>query len=74
MPAQNTLYPEQQRKWISEALCYAENKGVLVIVPAQENSVDLEEYTFYPNRWMTGEKELTNLLVVSSSDKNGNLL
>ena len=72
LPAQNTLYPEQQRKWISEALCYAENKGVLVIVPAQENSVDLEEYTFYPNRWMTGEKELTNLLVVSSSDKNGN--
>lgn len=72
LPAQNTLYPEVQRGWISEALLYAESKGVLVIVPAQENSVDLAEYTFYPNRWMAGKKELTNLMVVSSSDKNGN--
>lgn len=72
LPRQNTLYPETQKGWISEALRYAESKGVLVIAPAQENSVDLSEYTFYPNRWMAGEKELTNLMVVSSSDKNGN--
>lgn len=69
---QNTLYPEVQREWIAEALRYAESKGVLVIVPTQENAVDLETYTFYPNRWMAGGKELTNLMVVSSSDKNGN--
>lgn len=72
LPGQNTLYPEAQKGWISEALRYAESKGVLVIVPALENSVDLSEYEFYPNRRMAGEKELTNLMVVSASDKHGN--
>lgn len=72
LPCQNTLYPENQRKWISDALCYAESKGVLVMVPTSEYSADLSKYTFFPNRWMAGEKELTNLMVVGSSDKNGN--
>ena len=69
---QNTLYPENQKKWISEALKYAESKGVFVVTPAWEAAQDLSVVTYYPNRWMTGERELTNLMVVSSSDKNGN--
>ncbi len=72
LPQQNSLYPEAQKKWMSEALRYAESKGVLVIVPAWELSYDLAKVTFYPNRWMDGAKELTNLIVVSASDKNGN--
>lgn len=72
LPQQNTLYPEVQKKWMSEALRYAESKGVLVIVPVWELSQDLAKVTFYPNRWMDGEKELTNLMVVGISDKNGN--
>ena len=72
LPEQNTLYPPDQIDWISDALLYAETKGVLVIVPAWEYSVDLSKITFYPNRWMAGDKELTNLMVVSSSDRNGN--
>lgn len=72
LPVQNTLYPEHQKKWISEALKYAESKGVFVVTPAWEAAQDLSVVTCYPNRWMTGERELTNLMVVSSSDKNGN--
>lgn len=72
LPQQNTLYPENQKAWMSEALRYAESKGVLVIVPVWELSQDLAKQTFFPNRWMDGSKELTNLMVVASSDKNGN--
>ena len=72
LPQQNTLYPVGQKQWMSEALRYAEEKGALVIVPVWELSQDLSQVTFYPNRWMDGEKELTNLMVVASSDKNGN--
>ncbi len=72
LPQQNTLYPEVQKKWMSEALRYAESKGVLVIVPVWELSQDLAKVTFYPNRRMDGEKELTNLMVVGISDENGN--
>ena len=45
---------------------------MLVIVPVWELSQNLSEVTFYPNRWMDGEKELTNLMVVASSDREGN--
>ena len=69
---QNTLYPDNQKGWMTEALRYAEKAGVLVIVPVWELSQDLAQVTYYPNRWMDGEKELTNLMVVASSDKNGN--
>ena len=72
LPQQNTLYPDGQKEWMSEALRYAESKGVLVIVPAWELSQDLAKQMFYPNRRMTGDKELTNLMIVSSSDKEGN--
>ena len=72
LPQQNTLYPETQKKWMSEALRYAESKGVLVIVPVWELSQDLSKVVFYPNRGMDGGKELTNLIVVGSADKNGN--
>ena len=72
LPEQHTLYPPAQRKWMEEALRYAEENGVLVIVSAWELSLDLSQVISYPNRWMAGEKELTNLMVVSPSDKHGN--
>ena len=72
LPQQNTFYPEEQKQWMIDALRYAEENGALVIVPVWELSQDLSQVTFYPNRWMDGERELTNLMVVASSDKNGN--
>lgn len=69
--AQNTLYPENQRVWVTSAIEYANSKGVLIIIPTSSYSCDLSAETYYPNRLM-GEKELTNLMVVSGSDKVGN--
>lgn len=69
---QNTLYPPLQKKWMEDALEYAERKGVLVIVPVWELARDLSKQTFYPNRFMIPGKELGNLMVVASSDRNGN--
>lgn len=72
LPQQNTLYPEAQKAWMIEALRYAESKGVLVIVPVWELAYDLSKQIFFPHRWMDGSKELTNLMVIASSDKDGN--
>ena len=72
LPQQNTLYPLEQKEWMSQALRYAEQKGVLVIVPSWSLGQNLDVETFYPNRWMDGGKELTNLMVVSVSDQKGN--
>lgn len=72
MPQQNTLYAPLGKGWMIDALRYAESKNVLVIVPTWELSVDLSQMIFLPNREMAADgKELTNLIVVSSSDKRG---
>lgn len=71
LPQQNSFYPEMQKKWMSEAIRYAEQKGALVIVPVHDMSRDLSEDTFFPNRWMDGGKEFTNLMTVGMSGKDG---
>lgn len=71
LPQQNSFYPEGQKQWMSEAIRYAEGQGVLVIVPVHELSRDLGEETFFPNRWMDGGKEFTNLMTVGMSGKDG---
>ena len=71
LPQQNSLYPEEQKQWMSEAIRYAEGKGALVIVPVHELSRDLNENIFFPNRWMDGGKEFTNLMTVGMSGKDG---
>lgn len=72
LPGQNTLYPEEQKRWVTDMLRYAEEKGVLVVVPVYDLSLDLSEITFFPNRNMDGGKALTNLITVAASDKAGN--
>ncbi|WP_369800414.1 S8 family serine peptidase [Butyricimonas sp. Marseille-P2440] len=72
LEVQNTVYPKEQKQWIIEAIRYAESKGVLVVIPTMDLSFDLSKVIFYPNRRMDKEKELTNLMVVGSSDKSGN--
>ena len=69
---QNSVYPKEQKKWIVEAIRYAESKGVLVVIPTLDLSFDLSKVILYPNRLMDREKELTNLMVVGASDKSGN--
>ena len=72
LPEQNSLYPEEQKQWISDALKYAEKKGVLVIVSVWDLSADMDRNEFFPNRKMCKDGELTNLMVVASSDEKGN--
>ena len=72
LPEQNSLYPEEQRQWVADALKEAEKKGALVIVPVWDLSVDMDKDEFFPNRKMRKDGELTNFMVVASSDKNGN--
>ncbi len=72
LPEQNAIYPEEQKQWITDALKEAEKKGALVIVPVWNSSVDMDKNEFFPNRKMSKEGELTNFMVVASSDKNGN--
>lgn len=73
LPEQNTLYAEDQKQWVVDALKEAEKKGALVIVPTWDLSVDLDKEEFFPNRKMVGDgSELTNFMVVASSDKKGN--
>ena len=72
LPEQNSIYPEEQKQWVSEALKEAEKKGALVIVPVWDLSMDMDKDEFFPNRKMNKEGELTNFMVVASSDKNGN--
>lgn len=50
----------------------AEKKGAIVIVPAWNTSIDMDKVEFFPNRKMSKDKELTNLMIVASSDKKGN--
>ena len=50
LPVQNTLYPEEQKKWVSDALEYAESKGVFVVSQVWDVAQDLAEETYFPNR------------------------
>lgn len=69
LPEQNMLYPEEQKQWIIHELKEAEKKGAIVIVPAWNTSIDMDKVEFFPNRKMSKDKELTNLMIVASSDK-----
>lgn len=72
LPEQNTLYPEMQKQWITDALKEAEKKGALVVAPVWELSRDMDKEVFFPNRKMSKEGELTNFMTVASSDVKGN--
>lgn len=72
LPEQNTLYPEMQKQWITDALKEAEKKGALVVAPVWELSRDMDKDEFFPNRKMSKDGELTNFMTVASSDANGN--
>lgn len=67
---QPRLSTPEDRKWLLEALLYAEDKDVLVVIPVWESADDMDEEQYYPNRFM-GKKELNNILVVGPSDRDG---
>jgi len=58
------------RQGLLEVLQYAESKNVLVVIPVWESADDMDEEQYYPNRFM-GERELSNMVVVGPSDREG---
>jgi subtilisin family serine protease len=69
--ATNRLFPRHQSHWVEEALRYAEQRNVLVVIPVRDLSSNLDDFPFYPNRNLsTGT--LSNIITVAASDSLGN--
>ncbi|MCX2452199.1 S8 family serine peptidase [Pedobacter sp. PLR] len=68
----NAICPPEEAKWMSDALVYAEKKGVLVIAPVWDMSEDLGKKAYYPNRHVGSAKDLGNFMSVAASDEKGN--
>jgi subtilisin family serine protease len=67
----NTLYPHPHSQWVDEALQYAAQKDILVVVPMMDYSYNLDDQPFYPNRHVKGG-DLSNIITVAASDSLGN--
>lgn len=67
----NTLVPPAHKKWLNDAVAYAEEKGVLIIVNTYANCANLDTRITYPSRVMRDGKEFSNIMTVSPSDKKG---
>jgi subtilisin family serine protease len=67
----NTLYPQPHAQWVDEALQYAAQKGVLVVIPMMDYSYNLDDQPFYPNRHINGG-DLPTIITVAASDSLGN--
>lgn len=57
-----------EKKWVDEAVKYAESKGVLLVSAAgnENENVDLEKH--YPNRELLNGNEIKNWIVVGASN------
>jgi thioredoxin len=66
-----TLYPSPGSQWVDEALQYAAEKGIFVVIPMMDYSYNQDNRTFYPNRRANGEI-LPNIITVAASDRFGN--
>jgi thermitase len=71
LPQQNSLYPPDQKRWVAEAINYAQTKGALVIVSVWEKSEDLAIKEYYPSAKMDPSFILNNLITVANSDAKG---
>lgn len=60
------------REWVSDALKYAEKKGVLLVHGAGNSFADVNENIFYPTRHISPKKSVSNFITVGSSDPEGN--
>ena len=67
----NTLYPCPYSQWVDDALQYAAQKGIFVVIPMMDYSYNLDDRPFYPNRRVKGEV-LHNIITVAASDSLGN--
>lgn len=62
------------KKWLDEALEYAEKKGVLIVHAAGNNFSDTDVKPFYPVKFITPRKAISSFITVGASDPQGNLV
>lgn len=60
------------KKWLDEALQYAEKKGVLVVHAAGNDFSNTDQEPFYPVKYITLGKEISSFITVGASDPQGN--
>lgn len=58
-------------KWVQDALKYADKKGVLVVHAAGNNSMNIDQESFYPNP-LVGKKRIPSFITVGASNAQGN--
>lgn len=59
------------KKWLDEALQYAEKKGVLIVHAAGDNYSNTDKDPFYPVKYMASGKEISSFITVGASDPQG---
>lgn len=69
--APNSLCPETQKVWLDDAMKYAENKGVLVVISTYNNGDNWDTKSYYPSRFTDSGKEFSNVIVVAPSTVAG---
>ncbi|TCD11607.1 peptidase S8 [Pedobacter frigidisoli] len=64
-----TISPE--KKWVDEAINYAQKKGVLIIKAAGNDATDLDKTTYFPSALMLDRTMANNLVMVGASTPEG---
>ena len=57
-----------EKKWVDEAMKYAESKGVLLVSAAGNESENVDEKVHYPSRIMNDGSEVKNWITVGASN------
>lgn len=55
-----------EKKWVDEAIQYAMTKGVLLVLAAGNDNLDVDRYVHYPSKFYTKGGEAQNLISVGA--------
>jgi len=69
-------YFSPEKKWVDEAVQYAQSKGVLLVSAAGNESFNADSIIHYPNKFLNNGKVVTNWICVGASGdpKDGGLV
>lgn len=57
-----------EKKWVDEAMKYAESKGVLLVSAAGNESENIDEHIHYPSRILNSGSEISTWITVGASN------
>ena len=67
-------YASPQKKWVDDAVAYAEKKGVLLFVAAGNEKINNDSIDSYPNAFFLNGKTAGNLLTIGASTLDSSLV